>query len=124
MNARDEARALADELNRCIDACDQFAAWNFMEKSEKVIRALLDEPAPADEERRARIWSAVDELRSIDPEPVAADERKARRKAVRKAVEREMRARTYDRHAYDEDVFMEGVRDIARAALEAAEAAR
>jgi hypothetical protein len=45
---------------------------------------------------------------------------KAQRKAARKAVEREMRSRTYDRHAYDEDVFKEGVRDIADAAVRAA----
>lgn len=45
---------------------------------------------------------------------------KAQRKAARRAVEREMRSRTYDRHAYDDDVFKEGVRDIADAALRAA----
>lgn len=38
-------------------------------------------------------------------------------KAVRKAVNREMRRRTYDRHAYDDKVFREGVYDIAAAAL-------
>lgn len=45
---------------------------------------------------------------------------KEQQKAARKAVEREMRSRTYDRHAYDVDVFKEGVRDIADAALRAA----
>lgn len=39
---------------------------------------------------------------------------------VRQAVECEMRSRTYDRHAYDEEVFAEGVADISDAALAAA----
>lgn len=40
--------------------------------------------------------------------------------AARGAVAKEMRLRTYDRHAYDDDTFEEGVNDIARATLEAA----
>jgi hypothetical protein len=49
---------------------------------------------------------------------------KAMLKAARKAVRREMEARSYDEHAYDEEVFKEGVADIARAAVEAALKAR
>ena len=44
---------------------------------------------------------------------------KKQMKSVRRAVAKEMRARTYDRHAYDEAVFKEGVRDIADAAVRA-----
>ena len=44
----------------------------------------------------------------------------AARKAARGAVDKEMRARTYDRHAYDEETYRAGVRDIARAAVAAA----
>jgi hypothetical protein len=39
---------------------------------------------------------------------------------VARAVEKSMRQRTYDRHAYDEEVFMEGVDDIAAHAVRAA----
>lgn len=40
--------------------------------------------------------------------------------AAAEAVEREMLQRTYDRHAYDDEVFAEGVADIAAAAVAAA----
>lgn len=45
---------------------------------------------------------------------------KAAMTAAKLAVEREMRSRTYDRHAYDDEVFGEGVAGIAREALQAA----
>ena len=40
--------------------------------------------------------------------------------AAHDAIENRMRSRTYDKHAYNNEVFLEGVADIAYAALEAA----
>lgn len=45
-----------------------------------------------------------------------------RLEAVKTAIRRVMVNRTYDRHAYDDDVFSEGVADITKEALTASDA--
>lgn len=59
---------------------------------------------------------------STDAPPSAYRGTEGREAAVAAAVRREMESRTYDRHAYNAEVFEEGVADIARAALAAADA--
>jgi hypothetical protein len=50
MTAIEEARAVAAELDRAVDACDIWAAWTHMAAGRDALRALIAEHADCDHE--------------------------------------------------------------------------